>query len=587
MHQFIRFLVLIALSAGSARAAAPNGAEPTGELLYNGIRLPRNWPPAGRDSASRTVPEVPYLAQRPEVVPIDVGRQLFVDDFLIEKTTLRRSFHQPVKYPGNPVLKPETPAELEQGINPTAVPFSDGVFYDPSDRLFKMWYMAGWYDGTALAVSEDGFHWRRPALDVVPGTNLVMAPRDKSRRDGVSIWLDHAAANPQERFKMFRYGRTGDIGKPLEHGAGNLLTSADGIRWDWRGKTGPTRDNTTFFYNPFRKVWVFSHRTRSAAAAQWRDRSYWENPTFLSALDGWDGYEPVFWVGPDKLDPPHPAIGDETQLYKVDAVAYESLMLGLIQIHSGPHNEVAAQKGVPKLTELQVAFSRDGFHWDRSARKTFIGATLKAGNWERGYIHSAGGVCLIVGDKLHFYYGAFQGDEAKAARLKEFKEGDPLRKAREIWSGMYANGSTGLAILRRDGFASMDTGLEGGSLTTRPVVFSGQHLFVNVDCPQGALTVEVLDVDGRVIAPFSQSSCEKISADSTLQRVRWSGATDLSKLAGKPVRFRFHLAAGSLYAFWVSPETTGASHGYVAAGGPGFTGETDTIGAEAMPSPVR
>jgi hypothetical protein len=32
------------------------------------------------------------------------------------------------------------------------------------------------------------------------------------------------------------------------------------------------------------------------------------------------------------------------------------------------------------------------------------------------------------------------------------------------------------------------------------------------------------------------------------------------------VRFRFHLTRGSLYAFWVSPSTTGASRGYLAAG---------------------
>lgn len=577
MHHLIRFVLLISLSTGTAQAVAPTGSDPGGELLYNGIRLPRNWPPAGLDSTSRAVPVVPYLAQRPEVVPIDVGRQLFVDDFLIGETTLRRSFHQPVKYAGNPVLKPEAPSELNQGVNPTAVPFSDGVFYDPADRLFKMWYMAGWYDGTALAVSEDGLHWRRPVFDVVPGTNLV-APRDQSRRDGVSVWLDHAATDPQERFKMFRYTRTGEVGGPLQNGEGNLLTSADGIRWNWRGKTGATRDNTTFFYNPFRKVWVFSHRTRSANAAQWRDRGYWENPAFLAALDGWDGYELVFWVGPDKLDPPHPAIGDETQLYKVDAVAYESLMLGLIAIHSGPHNEVAAGKGVPKLTELQVAFSRDGFHWDRSARETFIGATLKAGSWERGYISSAGGVCLIVGDKLHFYYGAFQGDESKAALLDEFKAGDPLRKAREIWSGMYANGATGLAILRRDGFASMDAGETGGVLTTRPVTFTGKHLFVNVDCPPGALRVEVLDVEGRVIMPFEVAACLAVGGDSTLQAVQWTGGADLSVLARRPVRFRFHLSAGSLYAFWVSPDSSGASHGFVAAGGPGFIGETDTVG---------
>jgi hypothetical protein len=59
--------------------------------------------------------------------------------------------------------------------------------------------------------------------------------------------------------------------------------------------------------------------------------------------------------------------------------------------------------------------------------------------------------------------------------------------------------------------------------------------------------------------------------------VAWK-AGDLARVAGQPVRFRFHLKGGRLYAFWVSPEKSGASHGYVAAGGPGFTGPTDTVG---------
>ena len=50
----------------------------------------------------------------------------------------------------------------------------------------------------------------------------------------------------------------------------------------------------------------------------------------------------------------------------------------------------------------------------------------------------------------------------------------------------------------------------------------------------------------------------------------------LALLAGRPVRFRFHLANAKLYSFWVSPDLSGASHGYVAAGGPGFTGAMDT-----------
>ncbi len=40
--------------------------------------------------------------------------------------------------------------------------FSDGVFFDPADRLFKMWYMAGYQQHTALAMSTDGIAWTAP-----------------------------------------------------------------------------------------------------------------------------------------------------------------------------------------------------------------------------------------------------------------------------------------------------------------------------------------------------------------------------------------------------------------------------------------
>ena len=42
--------------------------------------------------------EVPYLKQPPKTIPIDVGRQLFVDDFLIESTDMKRVFHQAEKF---------------------------------------------------------------------------------------------------------------------------------------------------------------------------------------------------------------------------------------------------------------------------------------------------------------------------------------------------------------------------------------------------------------------------------------------------------------------------------------------------------
>ena len=108
--------------------------------------------------------------------------------------------------------------------------------------------------------------------------------------------------------------------------------------------------------------------------------------------------------------------------------------------------------------------------------------------------------------------------------------------------------------------------------------FSGKHLFVNVDDAKGELRVEVLDQTGKAVPRFAAENCVPVAGDKTLQSVRWKGVDDLSSLANQPVRFRFHLKNGRLYAFWVSPESSGASHGYVAAGGPGFSSNRDITG---------
>src|SRR5262249_47044013 len=121
------------------------------ETLYNGITLARPWPP--RNAFLSDIPVTPpYLADPPAVIPIDVGRQLFVDDFLIEERTLERDFHHATYHPASPVFRPRARWETYDDAaerthtrsNPAAMPFSDGVFYDPRERLFKMWYMGGY-----------------------------------------------------------------------------------------------------------------------------------------------------------------------------------------------------------------------------------------------------------------------------------------------------------------------------------------------------------------------------------------------------------------------------------------------------------
>lgn len=547
------------MAAASAPAA---GAENAGEVLYNGIVLPKEWPPR----IEKLTPEpmaVPYLKNPPDVIPIDVGRQLFVDDFLIAKTDLTRSFHQPEYCKENPVLRADKKWE-HKSRGWFAAPYSGGVWYDQKDRKFKLWYCGGYLASICYAESADGIRWKKPALDAVEkGTNIVLEPgppgKDR-RRDSTSVWLDRFAKDPRKRFKYFA----------TEAGRGWGLvyrTSPDGIHWSQpvvsRRIAG---DRTTMIHNPFRGVWVVSLRIGTEVG---RSRGYVEgrDPAKLirSVPGGNFRRDPdgpaSLWVGADKLDPVHPVEKWRRghQLYNLDAVAYESLMLGFFVIWQGPSNGECGRHKLQKRNEILLGFSRDGFHWARPCRRRFIRCTWDEGHWRFGNVQSVGGACCLVGDKLYIYFTG-------------------RAKPKGAWD---ADASTGLVFLRRDGFASMDAGKQGGTLTTRPVTFKGKHLFVNVDCPQGELKAEVLAKDGKVIQPFTAANCNALSCDKTLARVTWKPGRDLSSLAGKPVRFRFHLQGGSLYAFWVSPGPSGASHGYVAAGGPGLTGPTDTIGIEA------
>jgi len=512
-----------------------------GETLYNGITLPAAWPPRAK-KLTREPMTVPYLASPPAVIPIDVGRQLFVDDFLIEHTTLKRTFQLAEYHPKSPVLKPDKPWETVTKRDPTAMVFSDGVFYDPADKLFKMWYMGGYVLSTCYATSRDGIAWEKPKLDVRPGTNVV----HERRRDSATVWLDLEEKDPKKRFKLFVMQRTPKGWACFVH------VSPDGIHWgDAVAQSPPIGDRTTVFYNPFRSLWVYS--LRIGYRGMGRARRYREHRDAIAGAT-WKPEEAVLWIGADRLDPPRRDLKTTPQLYNLDAVAYESLLLGLFTIWSGQPRDRA------KPNYVALGFSRDGFHWHRPDRRPFIGVSERHGDWNWGNVQSAGGGCLVVGEKLYFYVSARAG--IKGSRS----------------SGVC---TTGLATLRRDGFASMDATETEGTLTTRPVRFRGRHLFLNAAAKGGELRVEALDKQGQVIPPFSRDNCTPIRADKTLHTVKWKSASDLSALAGKPVKFRFHLRNGRLYAFWVSPDPSGASHGYVAAGGPGLTGPTDTVGLAA------
>lgn len=496
-----------------------------------------------------------------EAIQLGVGRQLLFDDHLIDHSALQRTFHQPKVHPATPVLRPETPIEMNGGYCPVACTFQDGAFFDPSDQLFKMTYHAGWFASTALATSKDGIHWDRPILDIDGATNRILPIGYPRMRDGAGFWLDSFAEDPAERFKMMVYYRHGshpsmpyvdyDFDGVKEQYA-EIYTSPDAIHWTERGRTGQCGDNSNFYYNPFDRRWYYSIRIHGERG---RQRSYHAHRDFVEGRNWTTGdLQPL--AIPDDIDRSNPNAEVPSEIYNFDAVAYESVMLGVYGMFRGPQNPESFFRGVPKTTDLEIGFSRDGLDWIRPNRsKPFLSTSQVPGAWDRGYLHATGGVCLVVGDELYFYVSGFSGNS-------------PI-----LGNHAYAGGSVGLVTLRRDGFASLGT-TGHGEMTTKLLTFSGQHLFANVDCRGGSIRVAVLDDEGRVIPGFSLDDCEAIARNDVTCPVRWRSG-DLASLAGRPVRFRFALENAQLYSFWVSRLPTGQSDGYLGAGGPGFGGVVD------------
>ncbi len=534
--------------------------------IYNGIRLPEVWPPRTVDPMSDAVIRPPYLLSsreggyRPEVIDITVGRQLFVDDFLIEQTDLSVEYHQARKFEGNPIFRTETEAECT-GHHCVGTG-SGGIWYDMENKIYKMWYDIGFNPMLGYAESRDGIHWERKNV-ADDGSNVILKQEQK---DGAcSVFIDYDAV-PSERYKMFLQSFHNHQSK-LDYAwyvpensldennyAHMLLVSADGIHWTQKGgySKGLSGDMTTAYYDALQHKWINS--LRSYARTMYcgksfvgRVRYYAEHDNFEGLLD-WKREEAPFWQKCDREDPIDRESGVPPQLYNFDAIAYESILVGMWQIWRGPENHIIMKTGNPKITELIASYSRDGFYFDRPERTALIPATRQDGCWDKGYIHCANGGMIVHNDTIDIYYSGFSGflpDGTKSA---------------------HADQAIGIATLRRDGFASLNG---NGCVLTRKLTVhrNKKYLFVNIDAPEDSVRAEILDGDGNVPDGFSMDECIAVGGNSTCRMIKWKSGKDLTFLNDNVFRIRFSFEkGGKFYAFWLSGNENGTSDGAVAAG---------------------
>jgi hypothetical protein len=102
--------------------------------------------------------------------------------------------------------------------------------------------------------------------------------------------------------------------------------------------------------------------------------------------------------------------------------------------------------------------------------------------------------------------------------------------------------------LRIDGFVSVHASGDPGGFVTRPLSFEGNRLALNFSTSAaGSIRVEIQDAEGKPIEGFGLDDCDELFGDTLDQSVTWKGSTDVSQLAGEPVRLRFVLRDADLY----------------------------------------
>lgn len=187
-----------------------------------------------------------------------------------------------------------------------------------------------------------------------------------------------------------------------------------------------------------------------------------------------------------------------------------------------------AQEGSPRTVDVQMTWSWNLIQWTRTPdRKPFI-ALGSEGVWDDGMIYTARAP-VLVGDKLHFYYGGF--DQIH----DHYKD---------------VHGAIGLATLRLDGFCSMRAGIREGWLISRREVFGTPRVEINArTAATGFVAAELLDRDNNIIPGFGREDCVPFNGDSVRGVIIWKTKQFPGKWADADKKVRFILKNADLYSY--------------------------------------
>jgi len=488
--------------------------------------------------------------------PVQLGsrRHLFIDDALVDS-------RENITFQANPARLEEV---VIDGIQGWLTVLED-------DKGFIRLYYEGPDNSLAVMMSVDGIHFTKPDLGrEYKGARNVVLEEPSSRGN---VFIDPSAP-PEERWKI--------VSAIRKRGGVYVYTSPDGFNFKrnevaalpfWAGS------QSVVFYDDQRQLYVGHHRTDYGKTPAGKTKRYfvltevrdilapWEMepatpestaelakriPIKNDLLDPWYldngplapggfGMEfPIIFGAKEGFDPL------ATDVYNSRGMKYPYapdtyLAFPLYYFHywgDGPVNRQVL--GHPDrelgsgLVEVQLATSRNGREWTRYPRPTYIGVGPHKGYpANRPYI--AYGFVKRGREFYHYTY-------TRSSYHDGFTEPEPPVIHR--------------ATQRIDGFVSIDTPYTGGGFTTKPLVFEGDRLVLNIDTDAtGYAQVEIQDEDGHPIPGYSLKDAVYINGDFINKEVEWlDKGTDLSALEGRTIRLRFVMRGSRLYAMEFTSE---------------------------------
>ena len=82
------------------------------------------------------------------------------------------------------------------------------------------------------------------------------------------------------------------------------------------------------------------------------------------------------------------------------------------------------------------------------------------------------------------------------------------------------------------------------------IIFSGKQLVINAETSAvGGVGVEIQDAQGNPLKGYALDDCTEFYGDKIDHTVAWKGNSEVSPLAGKPIRLRFAIHDADLYSF--------------------------------------